>query len=331
MGIGGRGVGAALLVVATLAAGCASPPVRVHRANPEQVQRELTANVLSTGRPSPRSIQFLERFALRKRFREDPAGVLALLHKDLAPQGDQRRLSALGELSFYHALRTGDRRYYFMAAAYSYALLFPGTGEETLDESDPRVRLAYDLYNRGLTEAMATDRDGQVDLHSATHELPFGSVEVEVPDDELFWAGHRLGGLVSSADYEVEGLRNRYRRPGIGAPLSATIGTEQRDGAVPAERFLPGMRVPATVFAAHRGAAARAQGGEAQGPRRGLHAGRGAERGHRRTRGAGGVRGELLAGVLPRRLAALGLRAARLLLGDLPPAEARRGDGRRTR
>jgi pimeloyl-ACP methyl ester carboxylesterase len=231
-----------------LAAGCASAPVEVERADPRQVHRELTANVLTTHRPSDRSLQVLERLSLRKRFREDPAGALAVLHEGLAAQGDQRRLSALGELSFYHAERSGDRRYFFLAAAYSYALLFPGESQSRLEESDPRVRLAYDLYNRGLTEAMGLGGPAAAGLNGGRHELPFGQVEIGVPPEEKIWAGHRLDDFVPAADYEVRGLRNRYRRSGIGAPLSAAIGPDETEDAVPAERFLPGIRVPATVF-----------------------------------------------------------------------------------
>jgi len=237
-----------MLLAGWLALGCASIPVRVEQADPKQVHRELTANVLSTGEPSARSIQLLERFSLRQKYRKDPAGTLALLHRDLALRGDHRRLAALGELSFHYALRSGDRRYYFLAAVYSYALLFPGPDEERLPEADPRVRLAYDLYNRGLTKAMVRAENGEIVLRSGTHETPFGTVEVEVPEAELDWAGHRLERFVSAADYDVQGLRNRYRHSGIGAALSASIGPVEALDAVPSERFLPDMRVPATVF-----------------------------------------------------------------------------------
>lgn len=250
MTAGGWRLGFAMLAaLGWLTAGCASPPIRVELSDPKDVHRALTASVLSTGEPSPRSIQLLERLSLRQAYRDDPAGTLSRLHRRLAPQGDHRLLAALGELSFDYANRSGDTRYYFLAAAYSYALLFPGPGEERLVESDPRVRLAYDLYNRGLTEAMPAGRKDGVNLVSRTHEAPFGSVEIQVDEAELSWAGHRLEGLLAAADYEVLGLRNRYRRSGVGAPLSATLGAAYREDAAPAERFFPGMRVPATVFA----------------------------------------------------------------------------------
>lgn len=236
----------ALLLWFAVSVGCTASPVRVERADPRSVHLELTTSVLTTGEPSPRSIQFLERHALRRTFREDPAGTLALVHRGLAPQGDHRRLAALAELSFYHATRTGERPHFAMSAVYAYALLFPGIGQETLDPSDPRIRLAYDLYNRGLTEALATG-DDEIVLRGGTFELPFGVLAVDLPDEELTWAGHQLRGFVAAADLEVHGIRNRYRRPGIGAPLSAGVGPELGPEATPTERFIPGIRVPATV------------------------------------------------------------------------------------
>jgi pimeloyl-ACP methyl ester carboxylesterase len=236
----------AAAVLALLLAGCLSIPVRVERADPRAVQREITANVLTSGEPSDRSLQVLQRLGLREQFEKDPAATLALLHEQLAEKGDQRRLSALAELSFYYADRSGDARYYLASAVYAYALLFPGPGEETLDPSDPRLRLAYDLYNRGITQAFVNEKTGEVLLESGTYALPFGEVEIQIPDDQRLWAGHRMRDFSAAADYAVTGLRNRYRRTGIGAPLSAQLETEP--GPPLPERYFPGLRVPATVF-----------------------------------------------------------------------------------
>jgi pimeloyl-ACP methyl ester carboxylesterase len=236
------------LALALLLAGCFSIPVRVERTDPRGVQREITANVLTSGQPSDRSLQVLERLGLREQFERDPEATLAVLHEQLAESGDHRRLSALSELCFYHADRTNDPAYFFMSAVYAYALLFPGPGEETLDPSDPRLRLAFDLYNRGITQAMSPGADGEVIFRSGVHEndLPIGRVDIDVPADELLWSGHRMRDFVAAADLRVTGLRNRYRRSGIGAPLSAQL--EPESGPPLPERFFPGLRVPATVF-----------------------------------------------------------------------------------
>jgi pimeloyl-ACP methyl ester carboxylesterase len=251
---------ASLVAIAALLAACASP-VGVRREDPETVHRELTANVLSAGRPSDRTYQLLERFGLRERFEKEPAAVLAELHAGLQPTGDHRRLSGLAELSFYHGERSGDGRYQLAAAVYAYALLFPGPGGETLDPSDPRVRLAYDLYNRALTSVVSAEAGkGRRQL-----ELPFGTLDLEIDEAEFSWAGHRFGDMVDAANYSVRGLRDRYRRPGIGAPFAATLGSLTAEPPPGAEWLVPAVRVPTTVVMRLDGARAALPGGQLTG------------------------------------------------------------------
>jgi len=249
-----------LAAAAALLVACASP-VGVRREDPEKVHRELTANVLTAGRPSERSYQLLERFDLRARFEKEPEVVLALLHAGLKPTGDHRRLSGLAELSFYHGERSGDSRYQLAAAVYAYALLFPGPDGETLDPSDPRVRLAYDLYNRSLTAVVSAEAGkGRREL-----ELPFGTLELEIDDAEFTWAGHRLVDLVDGANYSVRGLRDRYRRPGIGAPFAAALGPLTEKPPPGAEWLVPQVRVPTTVLLRLDGARAALADGHLKG------------------------------------------------------------------
>ncbi len=255
-----RRIDAAAVLLAAVLVACATP-VGVRREDPEQVHRELTANVLTAGRPSDRSLQLLDRFGLRERFEQEPAAVLAELHAGIQPTGDHRRLSGLAELSFYHGERTGDSRYHLAAAIYAYALLFPGPGGETLDASDPRVRLAYDLYNRGLTTVLHE----QAGKGLRRFELPFGELEVELDPEELVWAGHRLQGFQDAANYSVRGFRDRYRRPGIGAPFAASLGA--REGVSPpgSEWLIPQLRVPTTALLRLEDARSRLHDGKLRG------------------------------------------------------------------
>src|SRR5262249_41616411 len=106
------------------------------------------------------------------------------------PTGDEDRLFALAALSFLQAERTGDRSYFLASAIYAYALLFPEGSDVRLPRSDPRVRLAYDLYNQGLARGLSgpapvrtaqfSDDEtlAEVHLESGTHVLPFGKLVV---------------------------------------------------------------------------------------------------------------------------------------------------------
>src|SRR5262247_2260597 len=224
------------------------PPVTVQRVDPRTVHRDLTANVLTVGAESGASRIVLDRWNLTERFESDPEGALAQLHA--AVTGDRAgrdELFALAELSFLHAEQTGKQDYYLAAAVYAYALLFPRGAAEPLYPVDRRLRVAADLYNRGLTSGFASDDRSVIELSGGTRMLPFGELTVDLDPKWLRWGDRRLVNFVPVAELEVRGLRERYRRAGIGAPLAAstmafTSDTKLRDfvGA--------GTMVPVTAF-----------------------------------------------------------------------------------
>lgn len=246
-----------LIAVACLAgslAGCGAVPVRVERADPTLVQRDVTSNVLNSDRPSSLSVQVLQRLGLYTKFETDPAGALADLRArfgaDGGSDGDRYRLFALSELSYLYAEQSRDRSYYLAAAVYAYALLFSESPSDSpLDPTDPRLRVACDLYNRGLAESFPRADGGQLVLQPGPHPLPFGVVDIEFDRSTLSWGGYRLEHLVPAADLEIRGLRNRYRRAGIGAPLVAGLWKEDTNRVVAGHRRIPrNLKVPVTAF-----------------------------------------------------------------------------------
>lgn len=233
--------------VLVLTAGCATP-VGVKRAEPETVRRNLTRNVLSNGQPSAPTLWTLQRLGLRERFETDPAGTLALLHQGLGAGDEDDRLFALAELSALHGDRSGDRSWQLASAIYAYAFLFPGPGRPGPAPSDPRLRIALDLYNLGLAEGFASPDGSQVLIEGGAHALPFGELTVRVDPGELDWVGWHLDRFAPAAEFEVRGLRNRYRDPGIGAPLAASLSRPEGADLPPgASRIPPRLKVPATL------------------------------------------------------------------------------------
>ena len=148
--------------LALIAAGCATP-VGVKPVDIQTAYRLHTESALSAGQPSEPSKTVLRRLGLLDRFDEAPGAVLAELHSGLRPAGDDDRLFALAELSFLHAERTGDRAYFLASAVYAWALLFPGDATSVqLQRSDPRLRLAYDLYNQAVAQGLTEPRTRMV-------------------------------------------------------------------------------------------------------------------------------------------------------------------------
>jgi pimeloyl-ACP methyl ester carboxylesterase len=275
-------VGAGTFIsLALLATACATP-VGVRRVGTQEAHHLLTANALSSGTPSTYSLQVLTRQDLLAQFEEDPERALTTLHTRIQAAQDSPVLSyplfALAELSFLHAeqrkqrhtvqwqqcrARKGmvcppeptrgekekDRAWYLAAAVYAYAFLFPDDPRNaSLDPADPRLRLAYDLYNRGLAEGLASDDNKEVRLVSGRRLLPFGVLEINSTAATFSWAGYPLEHYVPAANLEVRGLSNRYRQAGIGAPLAASlVGTETAPG-VGSNRIPLRLKVPVTTF-----------------------------------------------------------------------------------
>src|SRR5262249_58340431 len=143
------------------------PPVGVSRVSPRVVSSELTQSALNSTTPSLFSQNVLHRRNLTELFRRDPEAALERLHRLSVPEGGRDNdLFALAELSFKHADDTRKPDYYLESAVCAWAFLFPGGGGTPPDEFDPRLRIAADLYNRGLPQALASPDGTGVDLAS---------------------------------------------------------------------------------------------------------------------------------------------------------------------
>ena len=216
--------------------------------------RIQTESALSVEQPSEASKMVLRRLGLMDRFDTEPAGVLAELHRGLKPTDDDDRLFALAELSLLHADRAHDRAYFLASAVYAWALLFPDGPGTRLKPSDPRYRLAYDLYNQALAKGLRTvrgkgDEKDEMRLASGAHKLPFGTLHIDLDPTGMAWGGYRLDHFVPTTTLEVRGFRNRYNRHGIGAPLAASIAADSTAPKIPgAERLGARTKVPVTAL-----------------------------------------------------------------------------------
>ena len=234
-----------------LVSACATP-IGVARVDTQSVYRSLTASVLSTGRPSASTEQVLVRTGLAQQFQNDPEATLAAL-RGTGVGLSRDRLFALAELSFVRAEDTQKPEYYLAAAVYAYAFLFPTDETErdiALNPIDPRLRLAADLYNLGLTLGLSTPKRDRVLLEAGTKPLPFGTLTLAIDPEQFLWGGYRMSGFIPVAEFKLRGLRNRYRQPGVGAPLAAELSPVESGLAadIARKRIPPRIKVPVTAF-----------------------------------------------------------------------------------
>lgn len=228
-----------------VAAGCATP-VGVERVGAETVHRELSANVLTADELSPSARNVLSRWALSERYDSDPVGAIAALHSIAVDgRGGTDELATLAEMASLYAEKSHARPYFLAAAIYAYAFMFPEDISRSPSPYDPRLRLAADLYNRGIIEGFASADGATVEIRNGTYELPFGWVSVTADPSALEWHNRRIVALTPVDEIEIRGLTNRYYHAGIGATLAAS--TEP----IVAERGMqvaPRMKLPVTAL-----------------------------------------------------------------------------------
>ena len=178
--------------------------------------------MLSSGELSDFTQNVLRLGGIAEVAEDDPKAALATIH-DAVVTGfaGPNAMFAYAELAFKHASGRGGRPYYLASAVYAFAYLFPEGEDEAPSPFDPRYRWAVELYNLAITKAFETEDGARVELRSGTYELPFGRLDVTFNPDELVWGELRLTEFAPAAEFKVRGLRNRYRRPGLGAPLAA--------------------------------------------------------------------------------------------------------------
>ena len=255
-----------ILLLSYFAAGCGTP-IGVVRGSIQETYYNLTANVLSAGRPSSWSTQVLQRANLSEYFNDDPEAAIGELRKSIQPQASRDRyndgLFALSELSFYFANESGKGEHFLSAAVYAYAFLFPEDGTSAPDPLDPRLRLAADLYNLSLIRALASPDGREVVLQAGKLTLPFGELELTLEPKQFLWGGFRFERLIPVGEFAVRGLSNRYRQAGIGAPLAAELEPLGSGPAVEeARKRIPlRLKVPVTAFI-HIAARRRAVAGD---------------------------------------------------------------------
>lgn len=210
---------------------CCTTPVGVERADPRDAYRQLTANALTTGAPSAFSVDVLRRFALAEQFEDDAHGTIETLAEVARHAVDRDVWFALAELSHVAGADADDGGHeeFLAAAIYAWCYLFDPDLEGRPDEYDPRFRLACDLYNRSLALALDRDEDGEVELEAGARAFSGGTIDLALDRSFVTFDVREYQHLLPSWNYEIVGLANRHRTPGLGLSLIAARDESESD------------------------------------------------------------------------------------------------------
>ena len=200
--------------------GCV-PPVGILPTTPDQVYSEINTNVLNGGALSQTSTAVLDRYGLRDRFDKVPMEGLETLYHQACKVSSPDLLFALAELSFFTGKKLDHKAYYLASSVYAYLYLFGEGGSQQVSPYNPRIKLASDLYNRGLAEALVAEEGPEVLLENGPLELPSGQLYVKVSRPGFPWGKDRFPRFLLADGFEIRGLSIRQRDPGLGVPLIA--------------------------------------------------------------------------------------------------------------
>ncbi len=226
---------------------------------PSKGERVLSSFQRSLGvldRPSERTVETLKRFALESKYRRDPADVLATLGAQVRATPDPDLVYALAELCWVESKRL-ERRHRaesidrtIDALSYAHDYLFGPELAHDRQPSDPRYRLACDLYNgsldRLLREAQSgagkIEAGGEFGLKAKGREQVF-----KVRLENSPWTAEDVDQIILASAFEVSGLPTLNYQYGLGVPLIAVRRSDKKPEGV--ERFYPPeMGFPLTAF-----------------------------------------------------------------------------------
>ncbi len=229
--------------------------ITVQPSKTDRTHASFQRSLSGLDKPSERTLETLKRFDVERRYRKDPLGALNILEKIAKESADSEVVYALAELSWIEGKRLDRWRKpeaidrFLDAVAYSYDFLFDPDLAAGRQPSDPRYRLACDLYNGGLDRLIrAAQSNGQI--------MPDGTIELKVHGRKQVlrvtlqnspWKSADVDQVILASDFEVGGLETRSYQYGLGVPLigihrPATPGKGE-------EPFLPPeMAFPLTAF-----------------------------------------------------------------------------------
>lgn len=180
----------------------------------------------------------LRTLSLDKKVSKNPKQVLAALGEAFQESPRLELLGMMAEVSFVEGRRQAKSRrfpeisernaaqWYLYAARFSYKYLFHSQWESVRNPYEPLFQRVSRIYNESSEQILrlAGGGDGEicfVENGSVALDLPDASRTIAVRMSSSEWSVGDFSHFQFASDFEVTGLRNRYRRYGLGVPLVA--------------------------------------------------------------------------------------------------------------
>jgi hypothetical protein len=244
----------ATLAICAAAFLTAGDEITLQQSRGDRVHAAWQMSVGDINKPSARTDETLRRHDVADRYKKDPAAALQALEKMARRGAESELIYALAELSWIEGRRTEGKRkngaaaldYYIDTVAYAFDYLFDPDLAAGRSPTDPRYRLACDLYNAALDRLIRAARTKDRLQPGNTIELKIQSSTLEMRLElysESPWKANDIDELIPASNFEVSGLDSRSRRYGLGVPLIAvrkrTSDVASDTGPYPSEMSFP--------------------------------------------------------------------------------------------
>ena len=232
----------ALLIL--LVSGCAS--IGTRDVGFRKAYEQINANAFLDEQYSATSKNVLQRYNMGVYFKEHPLKCLNELHKKALADNRRDLLFALAELNYFTAKYTlrdlddsplpENRQYYLAAAIYAYFYLFNNTRNKPANPFNRRYRLACDIYNIALAEAL-TNAKGNLVFEAGVRQLPFGTIDLSLIAQNFPVKLDQVSKIVAADRLDIYGLSRRNRDAGLGVPF---IAVGKKTAELPIKLSSPG-------------------------------------------------------------------------------------------
>ena len=208
-------------------------------------------NLGGPDRASERTLDTLKRHDLQREYRKDPSHAILRLEKraqEMAKAGqlDTEIVYALAELSLVEGRRLDKWRrtatidHYIDAVSYAHDYLFDPELQEGRGPSDPRFRLACEIYKTALERILRevqASKDGRIEPDATIRIKVNGQEQVfNVVLRDSPWKATDVHKIILASDYEITGLNTPVYRYGVGVPLIGGADDRHEEGGGPLAR-----------------------------------------------------------------------------------------------
>ena len=229
--------------------------ITVQPSRSEKLHASFQRSLAGLDRPSERTVETLKRFDVERTYRRDVNRALATRLKIARQDPEPEVVYALAELSWLEGKRLERWRkstaieHYLDAVSYAYDFLTEPELAAGRAPSDPRFRMACDIYNGGLDHLIrAAKTNGQI-LPNVPLKLKLGGSELfmKVALRDSPWNADDIDQILPASDFDVSGLPTKSYQYGLGVPL---IGIHQPEKpGTGLEKFYPAeMAFPLTGY-----------------------------------------------------------------------------------